>query len=103
MQDSNTISNVIDPHSWRQRVYLGQIQKTKKRALDLLSYVQNAEELQTLGAIVNVNRFFGSGKRWYPATWSETYVKVGFNPFGKVQLADWTKFSYSNLTMGQRL
>ena len=62
----------------------------QEESVDLLSYVQNAEELQTLGAIVNVNRFFGSGKRWYPATWSETYVKVGFNPFGKVQLADWT-------------
>jgi hypothetical protein len=61
MQDSNTISNVIDPHSWRQRVYLGQTQKTKKRALDLLSYVQNAEELQTLRALVNVNRFLVVG------------------------------------------
>ena len=63
MQDSTTIPNVIDSHSWRQLAYLGQTQKTKKRALDLLSYVQNAEEPQTLGAIVNVNRFFGSWKR----------------------------------------
>ena len=91
MQNTNTISNVIDPFSWRQRAYLGQTLKTKKRALDLLSYVQNVGELQTLGAIVNVNRYFGSGK-WetviYLATWSETYVKVWFNPCGNAQLAD---------------
>ena len=62
MQNSNTISNVIDSFSWRQRAYLGQTLKTKKRALSLLSYVQNVGELQTLGAIVNVNRFFGGGK-----------------------------------------